>query len=94
MPDKLDFSNPQPAGGVAFAEPPADLQPALKTAIAEAVAQLAPGQHGALVGLVNEHGANAAVVARLAGTWEVQAWVGKSWREGAVAYGAAVRKSW
>jgi hypothetical protein len=80
--------------GVAFREPPLDLQPTIRTAIADAVAQLEPGKTGALVGLVNEHGANAAIVARVGGTWEVQAWVGKMWKQGEISYGAAVRRSW
>lgn len=79
--------------GVAFRPPPVDLQESLQRAIADAVASIPPGKTGALVALVNEQGANAAVVARLGSAWEVQVWVGKSWK-GSAEYGAALRASW
>ncbi len=80
--------------GVAFTTPPADLQPSIQRAIADAVASIPPGKSGALVGLVNERGANAAIVAKLGQAWEVQAWIGKTWTGGAVQYGGVVRASW
>jgi hypothetical protein len=79
--------------GVAFRPPPVEMQPALKAVVADAVAHLAPGQSGALVVLANEAGANAAIVQRLGRGWDVQAWVGKSWK-GSAQYGAVVRASW
>jgi hypothetical protein len=79
--------------GVAFRPPPVGLQPSLRAVVADAVAHIAPGKTGALVALVNEQGANAAVVARFGSVWDVQAWVGKSWK-GSAQYGAVVRASW
>lgn len=83
-----------PQRGVAFTAPPADLEPALARTIADAVAHLPDGKRGALVGLANEHGANAAVVTRLGGVWEVQAWIGKTWKAGPTQYGGSIRASW
>ena len=80
--------------GVRFQPPPVDLQPSIQRAIADAVAKIPPDKSGALVGLVNEHGANAAVVTRLGKAWEVQAWIGKDWKGGALQYGGLVRATW
>jgi hypothetical protein len=78
--------------GVAFRPPPVELQPVLRAAIADAVAHIPPGKSGALVALVNDAGANAAIAARVGGVWAVQAWV-KSWK-GRADYGGVVRASW
>jgi hypothetical protein len=84
--------------GVAFTPPPLDLQPQISRAIADAVRTLPEGSNGALVALANEQGANAAIVARVdtgyGWKWETQAWVGKTWKAGAVQYGGSVRASW
>jgi hypothetical protein len=79
--------------GVAFVPPPdAHIGPIL-AAINRAVADLSPGSKGALVSVVNAHGANAAIVAKLGKEWVVQAFIGKAW-SGPIEYGAAVKKEW
>ncbi len=80
--------------GVQFTPPPVELQPAITRAIEAAVASIPPGKSGALVGIVNEYGANAALVTKLGGAWEVQAWIGKSWRAKDLQYGASVKAAW
>lgn len=79
--------------GVQFKEPPATLQPSLRAAIAEAVASIPPGKSGAIVAVVNEKGANAAIVGKVGGIWDVQAWVGKTWTQD-TQYGASVSAAW
>lgn len=85
---------PETISGVAFNAPPPDVLPGIMASIGKAVAALPPEKTGALVGLVNETGANAVIVTRLAGGWDVQAWIGKRWDTSGVQYGAALRKVW
>lgn len=79
--------------GVQFIPPPTDRLGPIMRAVHTAVDSLPEGANGAIVGLVNEAGANAAVVAKLDQQWVVTGWVGKKWG-GSLEYGAAVRKTW
>jgi hypothetical protein len=79
--------------GVSFTEPPAEIFPSVMAAVHEAIGQLSPDARGAMIGVVNTHGANAVVVAKLTYGFEVQAWIGKSW-SGPMDYGANVIKEW
>lgn len=83
-----------PVLGVQFQPPPVELQPAIQKAIAHAVASIPPGKSGALVGIANDYGVNAAVVAKLGAAWEVQAWIGKSWRAKDLQYGGQIKAVW
>lgn len=79
--------------GVAFVPPPdAHIGPIL-AAINKAAADLSPGAKGALVSVINAHGANAAVIAKVGKGFVVQAFIGKSWGS-SLDYGAAVKKEW
>lgn len=80
--------------GVAFNAPPETLQPSIRASIDSAIAALTPGKTVALVALANEHGTNAAIVARAGDVWTVEAWVGKEWKTGETQYGATVKASW
>jgi hypothetical protein len=79
--------------GVAFVPPPdAHIGP-IMAAINAATADLSPGANGALVSVINAHGANAAIVAKAGKGFVVEAWIGKSWGS-SLDYGAAVKKEW
>lgn len=79
--------------GVAYAAPPAELLPAITGQISAALASLRPGSTGALVAIVTETGANAAIVAKLPHGWETIAYIGKRWG-GPIEGGAAIRREW
>jgi hypothetical protein len=79
--------------GVVMTAPPERLIPDLRASMADALAQLRAGEQGALVAVATDAGVNAAVVARVGGDWQVQAWIGKRW--GAhVQGGALVVRTW
>lgn len=80
------------SSGVAFTAPPTEHLPSIKVAIDQALATLPPDKTVALVSVLNERGANAAVVGRVAGGWEVYGYIGKDWGAD-LRYGAAVRWS-
>lgn len=79
--------------GVSFTEPPPDVFPSVMAAVKDAIGKLSPDAKGAMIGVVNTHGANAVVVAKLKGGFQIQAWIGKSWH-GPVDYGANILKEW
>lgn len=79
--------------GVAFNPPPETHIGPIMAAINAAASQLNPGSSGALVGIVNESGANAAIISKVGKGFVVEAWIGKSWK-GSLDYGAAVKKEW
>lgn len=79
--------------GVAFTAPPVAHLPSIRAALDQAIATLPPNRQIALISVLNERGANAAVVGRLEGGWEVYGYIGKEWA-GSLQYGAAVRWSY
>jgi len=94
MRDKRETVMPKPIPlGVSFTEPPAEILPSVMAAVHEAIGKLSPEARGAMIGVVNTHGANAVVVAKLGHGWETQVWVGKSWG-GPLDYGANILKEW
>jgi len=94
MRDKPERKMPKPIPlGVSFTEPPAEIFPSVMAAVHEAIGKLSPEARGAMIGVVNTHGANAVVVAKMPHGWAVQAFIGKSW-SGPVDYGANVIKEW
>ncbi len=77
--------------GVSFVDPPeSHIGPIMKAVNS---ITLSPGKKNAIVGLVNEHGVNAAIVVKTKHGFEVQAYIGKSWGS-SLEYGAAVKKEW
>jgi hypothetical protein len=79
--------------GVKFTEPPPNVFPSVMAAVKEAIGQLSPDARGAMIGVVNTHGANAVVVTRLPHGFEAQIWIGKSWK-GPLDYGANIIREW
>jgi hypothetical protein len=80
--------------GVAFNQPPSLLLPSISQAMAEALRSVPNDKQGALVGIVTEHGVNAAIVTRFPEEWAVQAWIGKTWSGSDINIGASVMKTW
>lgn len=84
-------------GSLKLTPPPEKLIPDLHASINAALATLQPDERGALVmvGTSSPEGPkfNAAVVARCADGWAVQAWIGKAWGASAEG-GAVVMKTW
>lgn len=79
--------------GVSFTAPPPDAMPSVMAAVKDAIGKLSPDARGAMIGVVNTHGANAVVVAKLKGGFQVTAFIGKTW-SGPLEYGANVIKEW
>lgn len=79
--------------GVKFTEPPPDRLRPIAEAIQSAVNTLPPEAKGAIVGIANEQGANAALVVRAGERIQILSWIGKEWG-GSTNYGAAVRAQW
>jgi hypothetical protein len=80
--------------GVEMTPPPPSLLPAVTTSITEALAQLPPGQTGALVYLATTTGINLAVVHRVQGRVTVAAYIGKKWGRTPVAAGIVGQVTW
>jgi hypothetical protein len=79
--------------GVKFNEPPVHHIPAIRDAVRGAFEHLPEGAKGGLFALVNEKGANAVIVTRAPLGFEIQAYIGKTWK-GSTEYGANVMKVW
>lgn len=83
-----------PVSGVVFSAPPERLIPDITASISRAVAALPEGKHTAVVAVMTEVGANAAIVAKVGEDWRVQTWIGKSWGSSHINGGVEVMGSW
>lgn len=79
--------------GVAFNPPPTNLLADATRIVSEMVAQLPPDAKGGVIAVATPRGWNAAIVHRAGESFEIGAWVGKSW-QGGLTGGGAVRASW
>ena len=83
--------------GVQLTPPPANLKSAIDANIFAAIGQLQPSSTGGLIGIVTYVDGNAsmnlAAVHRIGDTWQIGAYIGKTWGE-RVSTGAYVRAEW
>jgi hypothetical protein len=68
--------------GLPLSDPPSHLMEAINASVAEAADALAahPDKKAAVVGVVDTHGVNAAVLVRVADDWQIHGYVGKDWK--------------
>ena len=73
--------------------PPPHLIGAVMDSIRGATSELPPGTQGAIIGVIDRSGTNVAIVGKVRGGWEVQAFVAKKW-SGDTEMGAKIMKTW
>lgn len=79
--------------GVAYNPPPIEAIPSIHAAIDAAVKELPEGTHGGLFAVANETGVNAAIVTKTNSGWQIEAYIGRTWK-GSTNYGVNVMKTW
>lgn len=83
--------------GVQLVKPPAYLKAAIDASIYDAIGQLGPASTGGLIGIATrvdgKTAVNLAAVHRVGDTWQIGAYIGKTWGE-PVGLGAFVRAEW